>query len=676
MAEERSVKIPEHTILSRLGRGGMASVYLARHDRLGRLVAVKVIDDRFDGDEHFRQRFEREARTAAGLTHPNIVPVHEYGFTDDGRPFLTLAFLEGGSLRDRLQKRGPMAVDDALAVTRQVAAALLVAHSRNIVHRDLKPDNVLFQGDTALLTDFGIAKVLDASTALTGMGTNPGTVKYFSPEQAREQPIDQRSDIYTLGVVLYEMLTGHIPIEGETVMQLIMGIAQRAPDPLPPPLKGLQPFLDVMLAKDPNDRIGSCADVISIIQAMERNWLRFGEVDRLTDGVAMTTSAGRPASQPAASPGEPSLPFTAAAATTANPARAVGTGSGANTDAATLLAPTGDVRNTAAIAPEAPLHDGMTVAMPPARTIEDEPLNDGQTVPMQRSPVAPPPPPAAAMAQPAAGTPAGGSPVPTAAPQRAAAAAISAEGPPRPSASGRPAADRPVPGSIGNALLYTSIAALVLVVLLAGYAFLGGSDEVDAVADDTTSAAQPIAEAATPANTTVPALEDTTADAAADPARDAALAAEAAVKDAEDAARAAAAEAAAAVPAPAPAVAAPSPAPERPVRSDPAGGAPTREFLVGNWEFKGTEFGEQMHVIWRTGNDGNARYLLNPGKKNVLATQGTWAYSNGTLTEKFANGQGGSAEVRMISRTEFELRIVNNGDPRYRGVTRRYRRID
>ena len=93
MADERSVKIPEHTILSRLGRGGMATVYLARHDRLGRLVAVKVIDDRFDSDPHFQQRFEREARTAAGLTHPNIVPVHEYGLTADGRPFLTMAFL-------------------------------------------------------------------------------------------------------------------------------------------------------------------------------------------------------------------------------------------------------------------------------------------------------------------------------------------------------------------------------------------------------------------------------------------------------------------------------------------------------------------------------------------------------------------------------------------------------
>ena len=109
-------------------------------------MAVKVIHDRFNADPLFRQRFEREARTAAGLTHPNIVPVHEYGFTQRGRPFLTMAFLDGGSLRERLQKRGPLNVDDALAITRQIAAALVVAHSRNIVHRDLKPNNALFQG--------------------------------------------------------------------------------------------------------------------------------------------------------------------------------------------------------------------------------------------------------------------------------------------------------------------------------------------------------------------------------------------------------------------------------------------------------------------------------------------------------------------------------------------------
>ena len=284
------VEVPDHTILSRLGRGGMATVYLARDERLNRLVAVKVIGERFDQDAQFQRRFEREARIAAGLTHPNIVPVHSYGYTSDQRPYLSMAFLDGGTLRERLRKRGAIPVDEALGITRQMASALLAAHARNIVHRDLKPDNVMFQGDTAFLTDFGIAKLLDATTELTHPGANPGTVKYFSPEQALEQAVDQRSDIYALGVVLYEMLTGRIPIEGDTVVQYLMRISHMPPAALPAELKGLQPFMDVLLAKDPADRVATCADVIAIIQAMERNWMRFGEINRLTDGVAITPS--------------------------------------------------------------------------------------------------------------------------------------------------------------------------------------------------------------------------------------------------------------------------------------------------------------------------------------------------------------------------------------------------
>ena len=295
MANEFGVDVPEHTLLSRLGRGGMAAVYLAREERLGRLVAIKVIDERFERDERFRRRFEREARTAASLTHPNIVPVYQYGFTTDERPYLTMAFLEDGSLRDRLFKHGALSVLEALSITRQIAAALQAAHARNIIHRDLKPDNVLFQQDMALLTDFGIAKVLGAGTALTAAGANPGTVRYFSPEQAREHPIDHRSDIYSLGVLLYEMLTGQVPIEGDTVVHLMVRIAQYPPKPLPVTLQGLQPLMDLLIAKSPADRLRSCADVISIIQAMERNWTRFGQVDRLSHGVSLrTTSAALP----------------------------------------------------------------------------------------------------------------------------------------------------------------------------------------------------------------------------------------------------------------------------------------------------------------------------------------------------------------------------------------------
>ncbi len=131
MADARNARLPLHSFISCLGHGGMATLYLARHDRLGRLVAVKVIDDRFDDDPQFRQRVEREARTAAGLTHPNIVPVHEYGFTAEGRPFISMASIEGGSLRERLRERGRVPVDAALAINRRIAGALLVAHARH-----------------------------------------------------------------------------------------------------------------------------------------------------------------------------------------------------------------------------------------------------------------------------------------------------------------------------------------------------------------------------------------------------------------------------------------------------------------------------------------------------------------------------------------------------------------
>ena len=347
MSSEQDIAVPDHTILSRLGKGGMATVYLAREERLGRLVALKVIDERFDGDEHFRKRFEREARTAAGLTHANIVPIYQYGFTDAGRPFLSMAYLEGGSLRDRLRQRGSLPLDEALAITRQVAQGLQAAHARSIVHRDLKPDNVMFQGDTAMLTDFGIAKVLDAATELTSTGVNPGTVKYFSPEQAFERPVDQRSDIYTLGVVLYEMLTGHMPIEADSVVTFMMRIAHQPPDPLPAALRGVQPFMDVLLVKEPERRLQSCAEVVTVIQAMERNWARFGSVDRLTDGIALgAATAASPSEAPtAASDGETLLMPTPVASPVSSP--------GVRAQAPETLAPTVAVPRAQAPLPEA-----------------------------------------------------------------------------------------------------------------------------------------------------------------------------------------------------------------------------------------------------------------------------------------------------------------------------------
>jgi formylglycine-generating enzyme required for sulfatase activity len=308
MAGEYGVQVDNYTIMSRLGRGGMAEVFLARDEKFSRLVALKVIDASFRDDAQLYKRFDREARTAASFTHPHIVPVHDYGKSADGRPYLSMAFLGGGSLRDVLRKRR-LPVDEALGVTRQLASALLAAHVRHVVHRDIKPANVLFEGETAMLTDFGIAKVLDV-TQLTANEQNPGTLAYFSPEQALGLPVDQRTDIYALGVVLYEMLTGRRPIEADTSIALTYRVAHEPPDPLPPALRGLQPFMDALLAKDPADRLGSCEDIIKIVDAMLRNWLRYESVDRITEGVVIARSGEQAASSDldeAGTPGDQTL---------------------------------------------------------------------------------------------------------------------------------------------------------------------------------------------------------------------------------------------------------------------------------------------------------------------------------------------------------------------------------
>ena len=287
MAAEFGIEVPEHTIVGHLGQGGMARVFLARDEALGRLVAVKVIDASFDDDPELLQRFEREARLAGSLAHPHIVPVHRFGRTADGRLYLTMAYLEGGSLSERLRGGATLPIAEALAVTRQIASALEAAHKRQIVHRDLKPGNVLFHGDAAFLADFGIAKLLGASTELTHTGMSPGTVRYFSPEQAQGQPVDARCDIYALGTMLYEMLAGRTPIRGDSAASVIVRIAYGVPDPLPAAWRGLQRLMDVLLAKDPADRPDSCAEVLVAIDAVTHNWLRYHDADRLTEGVTL-----------------------------------------------------------------------------------------------------------------------------------------------------------------------------------------------------------------------------------------------------------------------------------------------------------------------------------------------------------------------------------------------------
>ncbi len=250
-----------------LGRGGMATVYLAEQQSVQRDVALKVMSTTLLGDDQFGERFLREARIAARLRHPNVVQVYDVGICGEYH-YIAMEYLPGGPVMGRAGVPRPLGF--SLSVASQIAGALDYAGSRGIVHRDIKPDNILLREDgTAVLTDFGIARAADAAR-MTQTGAVIGTPHYMSPEQARGQPLDGRADIYSLGVVLYELLLGHTPYQAEDSLAIgIMHITAPLPQ-LPPNFSSLQPMLDRMLAKDAAQRYQTGAEVVSAIAALQR----------------------------------------------------------------------------------------------------------------------------------------------------------------------------------------------------------------------------------------------------------------------------------------------------------------------------------------------------------------------------------------------------------------------
>jgi eukaryotic-like serine/threonine-protein kinase len=251
MAEEhsRTVKVGEsfnqYRILSQLGAGGMGEVYLADDTRLRRRVALKFLPEALTKDKRHLQRFEVEARAIAALSHPNACTIHEVIETEDGRHCIVMEYVEGMALRERM-KNGPIKVNEALDIAIQIASALGSAHAGGIVHRDIKPENVMLRRDGYVkVLDFGLAKLADKATDFansqvetraielkTTPGTVMGTVAYMSPEQARGLPVDARTDIWSLGVVLYEMIAGEKPFAGATPTDVIVSIIEREPDAL------------------------------------------------------------------------------------------------------------------------------------------------------------------------------------------------------------------------------------------------------------------------------------------------------------------------------------------------------------------------------------------------------------------------------------------------------------
>src|SRR5215217_3612239 len=240
-----------------VGSGGMSSVYCAFDTLLERNVALKVLHDQYGDDEEYVERFRREARAVAQLSHPNIVTVIDRG-EEDGKQFIVFELIEGDNLKDLVERGGPLPVRRVLELGLEVGRALAFAHSQGLVHRDVKPQNVLLNGDgRAKVTDFGIARTLDVD-GMTQTGTVLGTSNYIAPEQASGQPVDAHSDVYSLGAVLYELLTGDVPFPGENFVAVAMKhLHEPAPNLLDVrkdvPLR-VAAAVDRALEKDPEQR--------------------------------------------------------------------------------------------------------------------------------------------------------------------------------------------------------------------------------------------------------------------------------------------------------------------------------------------------------------------------------------------------------------------------------------
>jgi serine/threonine-protein kinase len=293
-----------YRLIAPLGEGGMATIWRAVDEQLDREVAVKLLREQYGNDPGFAARFKQEARAAGSLQHPNIVSVYDYGTDADGTQFIVMQLVEGEDLAAVLRERTRLSTDDAVRVAIGVASALEAAHRRGLVHRDVKPGNILITDDGDVkVTDFGIARAV-AEASMTVTGTTLGSVHYFSPEQARGDEVTGSSDVYSLGIVLYEMLTGRRPFEGDSAA----GVALKRLNEDPPPPEsfvpvpsGLSAIVMRALQREPADRY---PDAGSLAEAL-RTWQKDPAA---AAALAATAGAAGAAAAAAAPPsGEPTV---------------------------------------------------------------------------------------------------------------------------------------------------------------------------------------------------------------------------------------------------------------------------------------------------------------------------------------------------------------------------------
>jgi serine/threonine protein kinase len=277
------MEIPGYEIKRTIGRGGMGTAYLAVQESLGREVVLKTLNASYTEDSAYFERFLNEGRIVAALNHPHIITIFDIGATEDAF-YISMEYVEGGDLKSRIYDG--MTPDAALDVICKIAGALALAHGKGIIHRDVKPANILFRNDgTPLLTDFGIAKQLQVDSELTSTGTILGSPFYMSPEQSEGLKVDGRTDIYAVGIIFYEMLTGQRPFVGDSAIKVIVQHIQSPLPTLPNDLKRYQPLLNSMLAKNRDERFPDAATLVEQVNELQAE----NEAVALADSVGAST---------------------------------------------------------------------------------------------------------------------------------------------------------------------------------------------------------------------------------------------------------------------------------------------------------------------------------------------------------------------------------------------------